>query len=174
MCKEDENNEESTKSGVHMSKKSVGRSLGLTVVVTLALAACGDDVLGPNPEDVEFAASLGVDLATMTESATGLFYQDDMVGTGDPAESGDRVTLNYTGWLANGEQFDSGMGFVIASLGSGTILGFTEGVTGMRVGGTRTIVIPSNLGYGSSGAGSTIPGNAVLVFELEVTSLVRP
>ena len=172
MCKEAGNNEESIHTGVHMRKKSPGRTLGLIALMTLALAACGDDILGPNPQDVEFAASLGIDLADMTESETGLFYRDDDVGTGEPAESGDQLTVNYTGWLSNGDEFDSGNGFVVSSLGSDLIAGFTEGLLGMRVGGTRTIIMPSNLGYGSSGSGSDIPGGAVLVFELMVTAIV--
>lgn len=151
-----------------------GRSrstLGLAVVFSIALAACGDDVFGPNPEDVEFDSSLGIVLADMTETASGLLYLDAVVGTGDPAALLDTVTLTYTGWLANGEEFDSGS--FNATLGvTNLIAGFTEGLVGMRVGGTRTIVIPANLGYGSSGQG-TIPGNAVLVFELMVTALVE-
>ncbi|HIF06351.1 MAG TPA: FKBP-type peptidyl-prolyl cis-trans isomerase [Gemmatimonadetes bacterium] len=158
-----------------MGKRSLRGTFGLTAMValTLTMAACGDDVFGPNPQDVEFAASLGIDLVNMTESSTGLFYLDDVVGTGDAAESGDQVTLNYTGSLANGEQFDAGNDFVITLGLSNLIAGFTEGVTGMRVEGTRTIVIPSNLGYGST-ASSRIPGNSVLVFELVVTAIVRP
>ena len=147
-----------------------GRTLGLAVEATLALAACGDDGFGPEPTDVEFAASLGIDLDTMTETASGLFFKDDSVGTGEPAALLDTVTLTYTGWLVNGEEFDSG-GFP-ATLGeTGLIAGFTEGVVGMRVGGTRTIVTPADLAYGSAGQGN-IPGNAVLVFEIMVTSIV--
>jgi len=143
----------------------------LAAVVSLSLVACGDDVFGPNPGDVEFDDSLEIVLADMTETESGLLFQDAVVGTGEPAALLDVVTLTYTGWLANGEEFDSG-GFD-ATLGvSNLIEGFTEGIVGMRVGGTRTIVIPAQLGYGSSGQG-TIPGNAVLVFQLMVTALVE-
>ena len=93
------------------------------------------------------------------------------MGTGEPAALLDTVTLTYTGWLVNGEVFDSG-GFP-ATLGvTALIPGFTEGIVGMRVGGTRTIVIPADLAYGSAGQGS-IPGNAVLVFEIMLTLVVR-
>jgi len=155
-----------------MIKRRTGRTLGLAVAATLALAACGDDGFGPEPRDVEFAASLGIDLDNMTETASGLFIRDDSVGTGEPVALLDTVTVTYTGWLVNGEEFDSG-GFP-ATLGvTGLIPGFTEGIVGMRVGGTRTIVIPADLAYGSAGQGS-IPSNAVLVFEIMLTSLVPP
>ena len=154
-----------------MIKRRTGRTLGLAVAATLALAACGDNGFGPEPTDVEFAASLGIDLDNMTETASGLFVRDDSVGTGEPAALLDTVTLTYTGWLVNGEVFDSG-GFP-ATLGvTALIPGFTEGIVGMRVGGTRTIVIPADLAYGSAGQGS-IPGNAVLVFEIMLTLVVR-
>ena len=147
--------------------------LSVAVAVTLALVACGDGtVFGPDPSDVEFAESLGIDLDSMIETTSGLFFRDDVVGTGEAAALGDDVTLTYTGWLVNGEQFDSG-GFT-ATLGeTALIAGFTEGLVGMQAGGTRTIVIPANLAYGSAPNG-TIPGDAVLVFELKVTAVVKP
>ena len=153
-----------------MINRRTGRTLGLAVAATLALAACGDDAFGPEPRDVEFAASLGIDLETMTETSSGLFFKDDIEGTGDPVALLDTVSLSYTGWLVNGEEFDSGM--FPATLGeTGLIPGFTEGIVGMRVGGTRTLVIPADLAYGSAGQGS-IPGNAVLVFEIMLVSIL--
>ncbi len=164
-----------------MIMRSMGTRLSVVAAVTLALVACGDTVatvdmevpvFGPDPADVEFAASLGIDLGSMMETTTGLFYRDDIEGAGEPAALGDDVTLTYTGWLVDGEEFDSG-GF-IATLGATSLIaGFTEGLVGMQAGGTRTIVIPANLAYGSSAPG-TIPGNAVLVFELMVTAVVKP
>ena len=157
--------------GIRMIERNRRRVVSLVGVMSLSLVGCGDDALGPNPSDVVFDASLGIVLADMTETSSGLLYQDAVVGTGEAAALLDAVTLTYTGWLANGEEFDSG-GFN-ATLGvTNLIAGFTEGLVGMREGGTRTIVIPANLGYGSSGQGS-IPGNAVLVFELMVIALVE-
>jgi FKBP-type peptidyl-prolyl cis-trans isomerase FkpA len=155
-----------------MIERSSRRTLGLAVAVSLALVACGDDVLGPNPSDVAFDDSLEIVLADMTETESGLLFQDAVEGTGEePAALGDAVTLTYTGWLANGEEFDSGS--FLATLGETNLIeGFTEGLVGMRVGGTRTIVIPAHLGYGSAGQG-TIPANAVLVFEIMVTALTQ-
>ena len=162
-----------------MTKKSSRRTFGVVALaVTLALVACGDDpvdpgpnLFGPNPRDVEFAESLGIDLDSMTETASGLFYRDDVEGTGEAAAMGDVVTVSYTGWLAKANEFDSGQ--LQITLGeTASIDGFTEGVIGMKLGGTRTIVMPSSLGYGSGGAGQ-IPGDAVLVFELMVTALFK-
>ena len=153
-----------------MSKRSTGTALGLAAALTVASAACGDDVFGPEPRDVEFAASLGIDLDAMTETESGLFIRDDVVGTGDPAAVGDQATVTYTGWLVDGEQFDSNE--LVALLGvTSLISGFTEGIAGMQVGGTRTIVIPADLAYGSQELAG-IPGNSVLVFELMLTSLL--
>ena len=152
-----------------MGKRSTATTLG--VAAALALAACGDAV-GPDPTDVEFAASLGIDLAQMRRTDTGLYIRDDVVGVGEPAVAGDQVVVDFTGWLADGTEFDSGE-LTIPSLGSGLIDGFTEGVTGMQAEGTRTIVLPADLAYESQGR-QGIPGNAVLVFEITVTSIVKP
>jgi FKBP-type peptidyl-prolyl cis-trans isomerase FkpA len=152
-----------------MIKRRTGRTLGLAVTVTLALVACGDEPLGPEPRDVEFAASLGIDLDNMTETASGLFFRDDEVGTGPVVALDDHATVTYSGWLADGTLFDSGQfEFDVSALGA--IAGFVEGVTGMQVGGERTIVVPAELGYRSAGQGS-IPGDAVLIFNLILTAL---
>ena len=95
------------------------------------------------------------------------------VGTGDTTSAGQQVTVHYTGWLdQNGAKFDSSrdrstpFGFV---LGAGRVIkGWDEGVAGMKVGGQRTLVIPSQLGYGARGAGGVIPPNATLIFEVEL------
>ncbi len=154
-----------------MIEKRYGKALGVMAALTLALLGCGDTV-GPNPSDVEFASSLGIDLDNMTETESGLFFRDDVVGTGDLAAAGDSATVDFTGWLADGTQFDSGQ-FVFEIGPLGAIEGFVEGVTSMRVGGERTIVVPAELGYRSAGQGS-IPGNAVLVFKLALTALRKP
>jgi FKBP-type peptidyl-prolyl cis-trans isomerase len=80
------------------------------------------------------------------------------------------LTVNYTGRLLTGAQFDStaGRGPFSFTLGAGEVIkGWDEGLTGMKVGGTRELVIPSYLGYGDTGQGS-IPPNATLVFEVEL------
>jgi FKBP-type peptidyl-prolyl cis-trans isomerase FkpA len=112
----------------------------------------------------------------MNTTASGLQYQDTIVGTGEPARHGQGVTVHYTGWLYNdgvqGAKFDSSKDrndpFVF-SLGAGMVIrGWDEGVAGMQVGGARTLIIPPALGYGTRGAGGVIPANATLKFDVEL------
>jgi peptidylprolyl isomerase len=153
-----------------MIKRNTVRTAGLTAILTLALVACGSNAFGPDPRDVEFASELGIDLDAMTETETGLFYRDDVLGTGAAAAAGDVVTVTYIGWLPDGEAFDSASGFLFQIGIPGLIAGFVEGVTGMQLGGERTIVVPPELGYGSEGRQS-VPGDAVMVFKLTLTAL---
>jgi peptidylprolyl isomerase len=108
----------------------------------------------------------------MTTTPSGLQYRDDSTGAGTEATRGKRVSVHYTGRLDDGEKFDSsrdrGEPFTF-TLGAGQVIaGWDEGVAGMRVGGKRTLVIPSRLGYGTRGAGGVIPPNATLHFDVEL------
>jgi FKBP-type peptidyl-prolyl cis-trans isomerase FkpA len=110
-------------------------------------------------------------MSTIT-TASGLIYEEITVGAGAEAASGQRVTVHYTGWLTNGTKFDSSKDrddpFEF-HLGQGQVIaGWDEGVAGMKVGGTRKLTIPPQLGYGARGAGGVIPPNATLVFEVEL------
>ena len=103
---------------------------------------------------------------------SGLKYIDQEVGTGDVATAGKTASVHYTGWLENGKKFDSsvdrGQPFSFP-LGAGRVIkGWDEGVQGMKVGGKRKLTIPSDLGYGSRGAGGVIPPNATLIFDVEL------
>lgn len=102
--------------------------------------------------------------------------EDKSVGSGAEATAGQNVTVHYTGWLSHGGQrgkkFDSskdrGDPFVFP-LGQGQVIkGWDQGVQGMRVGGTRELTIPPEMGYGARGAGGVIPPNATLIFEVEL------
>jgi FKBP-type peptidyl-prolyl cis-trans isomerase FkpA len=115
----------------------------------------------------------------MITTATGLQYEDTVVGDGAEATKGQTVTVHYTGWLyKDGEQvakFDSSKDrrdpFQF-SLGAGMVIrGWDEGVAGMKIGGARTLIIPAELGYGSRGAGGVIPPNATLKFDVELLDL---
>ena len=110
------------------------------------------------------------------QMAGGLKYVDLKVGDGEIAEAGQNATVHYTGWLTDGTKFDSsvdrGQPFQFR-IGQGVIAGWSEGVKGMRVGGKRHLTIPPDLGYGATGAGSVIPPNATLVFDIELLALSK-
>lgn len=111
---------------------------------------------------------------------SGLKYIDTVEGKGAPAASGQTASVQYTGWLytdgKKGTKFDSsrdhgGKPFDFP-LGAGMVIkGWDEGVVGMKPGGQRTLIIPSNLGYGARGAGGAIPPNADLIFDVELISV---
>ena len=101
-----------------------------------------------------------------------LKIEDLEVGTGAEAQPGQSVTVHYTGWLTDGQKFDSSKDrndpFVFP-LGQGYVIkGWDQGVVGMKVGGKHKLTIPPELGYGARGAGGVIPPNATLVFEVEL------
>ncbi len=105
-------------------------------------------------------------------TSSGLKYVDQVIGAGDAAVVGKTASVHYTGWLENGKKFDSsvdrGQPFSFP-LGAGRVIkGWDEGVQGMKVGGKRKLTIPSDLGYGSRGAGGVIPPNATLIFDVEL------
>lgn len=109
-------------------------------------------------------------------TASGLQYEDSKEGAGAAAQSGQTVSVHYTGWLTNGTKFDSSKDRnqpFDFPLGAGRVIkGWDEGVQGMKVGGIRKLTIPSNLGYGARGAGGVIPPNATLVFEVELLKIL--
>jgi FKBP-type peptidyl-prolyl cis-trans isomerase len=107
-------------------------------------------------------------------TASGLIYEDLQVGDGTAAKTGDTVTVNYTGWLADGTKFDSSIDrnqtFDFPIGGGKVIPGWDEGVVGMKVNGTRLLVIPPSLAYGASGSGP-IPPNATITFEVQLVAI---
>jgi peptidylprolyl isomerase len=119
-----------------------------------------------------------LDAATneVTEMPNGLKYTDSKTGSGDTATAGKKVSVHYTGSLsengAKGKKFDSsvdrGQPFQFTLGAQQVIAGWDQGVAGMKVGGTRTLIIPPELGYGVRGAGGIIPPNATLIFDVEL------
>lgn len=105
-------------------------------------------------------------------TASGLIVEDLVLGEGTEAGVRDEVTVHYTGWLTDGQKFDSShdrhspFSFTLGVYQ--VIQGWDEGVQGMKVGGKRKLTIPPELGYGRQGAGGVIPPNATLVFEVEL------
>jgi FKBP-type peptidyl-prolyl cis-trans isomerase FkpA len=106
---------------------------------------------------------------------SGLTIEDTVVGAGATASAGRDIIVHYAGWLADGTQFDSSkekQDPFEFTLGKKEVIdGWEEGLRGMKVGGTRKLVIPPQLAYGADGAGDTIPPNATLTFEVELLSV---
>lgn len=152
-----------------------------------ALAACGgndDDDLedlptatgtrGTTTPGEGTATPGGPKLEGSTVTPSGLEYRDEVVGAGAPPRLDQQVTVHYTGWLAsNGQEFDSSIGGQPITFSmQGVIRGFTEALSTMKVGGTRTVYIPANLGYANNPpAGSDIPPGADLIFEIELLAI---
>lgn len=152
----------------------------LVLFIILGFAACKKDDNTPQREKddkklQEYFKANGIDPATLVKRNSGLYYQLLQEGTGDKVFPGDKVSVHYTGTLLDGTKFDSshdrskpfeftvGYGQVIA--------GWDEGLTLMRVGEKARLFLPSHLGYGRGGSG-TIPGNAPIIFEIEVLQVL--
>ena len=144
----------SQKSGVsfrfNRTAKTMQKLYLLTTVVLLSLFACMDQ----------------------DENKEELIIEDLVVGQGVEAKEGNVITVNYTGWLENGTQFDSslspGRDPLVITLGAGQVIqGWDEGIPGMKVGGKRRLTIPPHLGYGNQAVGE-IPANSTLIFEIDL------
>ena len=124
-------------------------------------------------------ASTRVQAADEVTTPSGLRMIDIKKGTGPVPHAGQTVTVNYTGWLyldgKKGKKFDSSLDRhepFSFPLGTGQVIkGWDEGVATMHIGGTRTLIIPPDLGYGATGAGGVIPPNATLIFEVDLLSV---
>jgi FKBP-type peptidyl-prolyl cis-trans isomerase len=124
--------------------------------------------------DLEFADALGIDLEAMTRLPSGLYYEDIEDGSGLGARDGHVLSVYYTGRLTTGEQFDAnttGEGYSFQLGRRQVILGWEQGIQGMRIGGKRRLVVPPALGYGQRGFPPDIPPSATLVFEVELLDI---
>ena len=146
--------------------------LASVFALSLLFSACSADSLptGPDIASATFATSLGVNIPASTKTATGLYYRDIAVGSGATVVSGQKLVVRYTGSLINGTLFDSNpVGFTF-TIGIGEVIsGWDQGIVGMKVGGTRQLIIPPALAYGATAKGS-IPGYSILVFNVTVIS----
>ena len=153
------------------------RSLLLAMLLTgFGISAIAADAVPAASAAADASAVKSADSVITT--ASGLQYQEIKVGTGAVAKVGNDVKVHYTGWLQKpdgsaGKKFDSsldrGEPFKFSLGGGQVIKGWDEGVQGMKVGGVRKLIIPSELAYGRRGAGGgLIPSNATLIFEVRL------
>ncbi|MEE9309706.1 MAG: FKBP-type peptidyl-prolyl cis-trans isomerase [Cocleimonas sp.] len=144
-------------------------TLLITLPFSLLISACTDSAKTSSIKEVVVAPA----------PISSLIIDDVKVGTGAVATAGQTVSVHYTGWLydakaanKHGKQFDSsrtrGTPFQFPLGGGRVIKGWDQGVAGMKIGGQRTLTIPSAMGYGARGAGGDIPPNAVLIFDVEL------
>ena len=153
------------------------------LLVLIGSASCNGDVvgLGPpsNPATETFAPSLGVDIAQMTRLDNGVYYKDIVVGTGlTLADTAVSFNVTYAGYLKDGTLFDSGTDSKLTL--SSLVPGFRSGVLGMKEGGRRKLVIPSEQGYGGHSVRSPstgkilIPRQSTLIFDVELLKVTNP
>lgn len=136
----------------------------LPVVIALAIAVgCGGN---------------STSASNVVTSSSPYVQTDLVVGTGAVAAVGNRVTVNYAGWLydtskpdGKGTQFDANNGSTFTLSSGNLIEGWVRGVAGMRVGGTRRLIIPPELAYGSAGHSPSIPPNATLIFDITLVGV---
>lgn len=160
---------------IDMTRLFRSLTIALNCAIPFAIAGCGSETTVPTVpiEQTTFASSLGVNLGASTRTEAGVYRRDIIAGSGAVVTRGQRLSVRYTGWLVNGTEFDSNPSpkpLFTFTIGTGSVIsGWDDGIVGMRVGGRRQLVIPPALGYGRAGTGG-IPGNAVLVFNVEVIS----
>jgi FKBP-type peptidyl-prolyl cis-trans isomerase len=150
------------------SRMSAGRASGSRTAVALAAAAAL--LAGCSGGSGEVVCSEEV-----TETEDGVRIQDSACGTGEPADRGDSIEVTYSGSFEDGEVFDRSDEPYRFRLGVGEVIeGWDVGIEGMQRGGVRTLTIPPDLAYGSTGLEPDIPPGSTLVYEIELVSLTEP
>lgn len=137
----------------------------IIIIVTLGY------LFAPKNSDSSAVSDATISVPSPTTTTEKVKIEDEVVGTGKEAKSGDTVTVNYKGTLENGTQFDSSYDRnqpFTTQIGTGAVIkGWDEGIPGMKVGGKRKLTIPPSLGYGAQAQGK-IPANSTLIFEVEL------
>jgi len=146
----------------------------IDVAIDATPAAPPSERPAPKPQSETDATALDRE-GDLDIRESGLGVVDNVVGKGAEAILGSRVSVHYTGRLADGTQFDSsidrGQPITFELGGALMIAGFEEGIVGMRVGGKRRLIIPPHLGYGARGAPPKVPPDAIVEFDLELVDV---
>lgn len=173
----------SVTSAVFRMNRSAGRGRGvpafaLAAFLLLPLHGCGEDPVEMEFETIEettFAPSLGVDLTQMGRLANGTYVRDLVEGSGAAAAYGPSLTVTYEGWLADGTKFDGGQ--LTFTMGAGRMpLGFEDGLLGLKLGGTRQVLVAPARGFGGLAqigqGGVTVPPGSVLVYRMTLDGVM--
>jgi FKBP-type peptidyl-prolyl cis-trans isomerase FkpA len=149
-------------------------------LLSLGAVACNNDItgLGPpsDPATETFAPSLGVNISQMSQTERGVYYLDVTVGSGEEVQTtSDTVFVSYAGYLKDGTLFETGSNVLFGP----AVLGFREGLVGMKEGGRRRLVVPSELGYGSATIRNPdlsirIPRQSTLIYDVQVLRVHTP
>ncbi len=155
--------------------EAIASTLGKTEVVESITSTSSPNQLIANINDTQKEILIAMDTSNAVTTASGLKYVVVKEGDGATPNTGDNVTVHYTGTLEDGSKFDSsrdrGQPFQF-KIGVGQVIkGWDEGVGTMKVGEQRTLIIPSELGYGARGAGNVIPPDATLLFDVELLKI---
>jgi FKBP-type peptidyl-prolyl cis-trans isomerase len=155
------------------SKRGIVHGAAVILAGAMVLGAAGCSKPVDEPGQSSFKPS---EAPPALPGPTKLEIVDDKVGTGPEAKTGDTVSVHYTGTLMNGTKFDSSHDhgdkpFEFKLGAGGVIKGWDQGVPGMKVGGKRRLVIPSDLAYGDKGSGATIPPKSPLKFDIELLAI---
>jgi FKBP-type peptidyl-prolyl cis-trans isomerase len=158
-----------------LSRFRVSLSIAAALLVACREAPPPRPEVSGDPAQLKFAASLNVKLDPAELRPSGLYVHDIVVGTGAVADSMSTAEVHYTGWFADGSQFQSSRDFkktFFFTVGIGQVIpAWDEGVRGMRVGGKRQLIVPPKLGYGDIGQPPLIPRMATLIFLVELIDL---
>ena len=157
-----------------MSKRAFWIVLGVLIAgLIYVLFFSGGKEINPKTTQTQ-TENKKMDTNQSTDSGK-LVIEDIKVGEGKEVKSGDTVVMHYSGTLTDGTKFDSSYDRnepFTTQIGVGQVIkGWDEGVPGMKIGGKRKLTIPSDLGYGASGAGAVIPPNSPLIFDVELLGI---
>ena len=149
---------------------------------TSNLQVQGAQTLTPQTTENNLPAPQDFQIYEEFASADSVKYVDITIGEGERVAPGDTVAVIYTGWLTSGQRFDASkineqnqIEPIVLTVGAGSVIrGWEDGLVGMQEGGQRRLIIPSEFGYGASGAGDgLIPPNAMLIFDVQITQLQK-